>query len=239
MQSDYEIKPVHNYAFSNSEKVLFMRHDVDRGLLKTQKMAELEAAAGIFTSYYFRGVSNVAKPDVIKKVRDLGHEIGYHYEELSICNGNYEKAYDLFRKNLDFIRQFYPVKTICMHGSPLSKWDNKLFWEKYTKSDFNISLDATTDIDYNITFYITDSGMGWNKGSVTVRDKVNSHFNIPIRNTTHLQSLLLSGELPNSILLNTHPTTFSSNTFYSITNRFVHKAKNIPKYIIVKSKIFE
>ena len=36
-----------------------------------------------------------------------------------------------FRFYLDKFRNIYPVKTICMHGSPLSKYDNRLLWEKY------------------------------------------------------------------------------------------------------------
>ena len=37
--------------------------------------------------------------------------------ELAICD---------FRLNLEKLRELYPVKTICMHGSPLSKWDKKI-----------------------------------------------------------------------------------------------------------------
>ena len=39
--------------------------------------------------------------------------------ELAICD---------FGRNLEKFRKFYPVKTICMHGSPLSKWDNRDLW---------------------------------------------------------------------------------------------------------------
>ena len=39
--------------------------------------------------------------------------------ELAICD---------FERNLRRFRKLYPVKTICMHGSPLSKWDNRDLW---------------------------------------------------------------------------------------------------------------
>jgi hypothetical protein len=39
---------------------------------------------------------------------------------------------------LEKLREFYPVKTICMHGSPLSKYDNKKIWEKYDYRDYGI-----------------------------------------------------------------------------------------------------
>jgi len=47
-------------------------------------------------------------------------------------------AIEDFRINLDKFRAIYPVKTICMHGSPLSKFDNRLLWEKYDYRDFGI-----------------------------------------------------------------------------------------------------
>jgi len=37
----------------------------------------------------------------------------------------FELAIDDFRLNLEKLQKLYPVKTICMHGSPLSKWDNR------------------------------------------------------------------------------------------------------------------
>ena len=40
-------------------------------------------------------------------------------------------AIDDFRLNLEKLRKLYPVKTICMHGSPFSKWDNRDLWKKY------------------------------------------------------------------------------------------------------------
>jgi hypothetical protein len=35
----------------------------------------------------------------------MGHEIGYHYEVLSEANGDPEKAIELFRSNLEKLRQ--------------------------------------------------------------------------------------------------------------------------------------
>ena len=37
----------------------------------------------------------------------LGHEIGYHYEDLALENGNPDKAYNSFCKNLERIREIY------------------------------------------------------------------------------------------------------------------------------------
>ena len=69
-------------------------------------------------------------------------------------------------------RKYYPAKTICMHGSPLSKYDNKKIWEKYDYRDYGIIADPSFDIDYDEVFYITDTGRAWNHTTASVRDKV-------------------------------------------------------------------
>jgi hypothetical protein len=48
-------------------------------------MAELEHELGIQSTYYFR-FPYTFKPDIIGKIHDLGHEVGYHYEVLSKAN---------------------------------------------------------------------------------------------------------------------------------------------------------
>ena len=58
-----------------------------------------------------------------------------------------------------------PVKTICMHGSPLSKWDNRDLWKRYNYRDFGIIAEPYFDLDFDEVFYITDTGRSWNKSA--------------------------------------------------------------------------
>jgi len=46
-------------------------------------MARLEHASGIAGSYYFRAVPESWDEKIIQTICSLGHEIGYHYENLS------------------------------------------------------------------------------------------------------------------------------------------------------------
>ena len=106
-------------------KTLILRHDIDKLPANALKMAQLEYDMGIKATYYFRVVSCAWDEDVIRQIVSLGHEIGYHYEDLNITKGDHEKAIQHFEKQLARLRTFYPVKTICMHGSPMSKQDNR------------------------------------------------------------------------------------------------------------------
>ncbi len=60
----------------------------------------------------------------------------------------------------------YPVVTMCAHGSPMTKWDNKQMWEKYNYENYGVTCEPNFDIDFNQVFYLTDTGMKWNASDV-------------------------------------------------------------------------
>lgn len=230
----YTFTNFENFLINPGQKTVILRHDVDRFPIQTLKMARMEAELGISATYYFRIIPAVYKPEIIKEVVSIGHEIGYHYEDLSLCKGDVDKSIKHFENNLERLRNFYLVKTICMHGSPLSKWDNKTIWKHYDYRQFGILADTSFDIDYNKVFYISDNGRAWNRTSVSVRDKVDSHFNIPIKNSDHLIELVKNNQLPAAVMINAHPDTFFDFGFKYLLNWGFIEAKNIAKWVIVK-----
>lgn len=233
-EAAYVFTPFEDFLLNPGQKTVVLRHDVDRFPLQTLKMARMEAENGVSATYYFRIIPSVFKPEIIKEVAALGHEIGYHYEDLSLCGGDFKKSIAHFEENLAKLRAFYPVKTICMHGSPLSKWDNKTIWQHYDYRQFGILADTSFDIDYNKVFYISDNGRAWNRTSVSVRDKVDSHFNIPIKNSGHLIELVKNNQLPATVMINAHPDTFFDFGFKYLLNWGFIETKNIAKWVIVK-----
>ena len=173
---DYDYKIISFEKFLSGtnglEKTIILRHDVDKKPENSFKVALIEKQLGVISSYYFRIVKKSNKPDIIKKIANLGHEIGYHYEDLSLNRGDYQKAIESFQRNLNYFRNYYPVKTICMHGSPLSKWDNKLIWDKTDYKNYGIIGEPYYDIDFNEFLYLTDTGRRWDGQDTSVRDKV-------------------------------------------------------------------
>jgi len=235
----YLIQTTEGYIKNSTNRVLILRHDIDRFPKNAIKMAQLEVKLDIKATYYFRIVPSVYHEEIIKKIQDLGHEVSYHYEDLSLMKGNFDAAIKHFENQLNKFRKFAPATTICRHGSPLSKWDNKKLWEVYSYKDFGVICDTEHDIDFNEVFYISDNGMGWNKKSTSVRDKVVSRFNIPIKNTTHLIDLVKNNKLPDKIMLNAHPDTFFDFGFRWIINFLFIKSKNIIKWFVVKLNIIK
>jgi hypothetical protein len=205
LNSGYSFQTFEQFAIAPKHKVVVLRHDVDKLPQNAVDLAKIENGVGVKASYYYRIVKQSNVPVMIKMVRDMGHEIGYHYEDLTLAKGNYNKAIQLFQENLDYFRTYYNVKTACMHGSPLSKWDNRLIWEKYHYRDYGIIAEPYFDVDYNKVFYVTDTGRSWNNTNSSVRDKVDSSFNIKIKSTQHLIELVKDCTLPDKIIINTHP----------------------------------
>ncbi len=217
----------------NDDKVVILRHDVDKRPENSLRTAEIERRLGATGTYYFRIVPESFDEEVIKKIADLGHEIGYHYEDVSLCRGNLDKAIKHFENGLNRTKKFYPVKTICMHGSPLSKWDNKLLWERYDYHDYGIVAEPYFDLDFNKVFYLTDTGREWNKESVSVRDRVDTSFDLKIRSTLDVMAALEKKEFPKLAMQNIHPQRWNDNLPEWITEFISQNSKNMIKRALI------
>ncbi len=219
-----------------SEKAVILRHDVDKLPGNALKMAKLEHSMGINGTYFFRTVKTVWNEQIIRQIAGFGHEIAYHYENLSAAKGNYEKAILNFEENLTRIRKICPVKTICMHGSPLSKHENTDLWTKYDYRSYGIIGEPYFDVDYKEVFYMTDTGRKWNNERSNVRDKVKSGFDISIKSTSHIIKLAHANKLPDKIIINTHPHRWFNFGFGWVNELIMQNFKNIAKRIIVYAK---
>ena len=224
---------VNDFLENPLEKSVMMRHDIDRLPQNALAIAKIENELGVKATYYFRISPHVFNESIIKQIIDLGHEIGYHYENLDHCKGNIDKAYDDFCINLEKFRKLYPVKTICMHGSPLSKWDNRAIWEKYDYKKLGIIGEPYFDIDYSEIFYLTDTGWKWNNSVSNIRDKVSSGFNIPVKSTSALIKFIEDDKLPNRIMINTHPHRWFNFGLGWCKELIGQKLKNIIKLILI------
>jgi hypothetical protein len=227
----YTIVTVREYLERKpSGKFAILRHDVDRKIKNALKMAELEQTLGIRSTYYFR-YPYTFNPEIIRRIASLGHEIGYHYEILAKAKGDYKKALQLFAQELAKFRRIADIKTICMHGSPLSKYDNRELWKYVDFTKFDITGEAYLSIEESIN-YFTDTGRSWNSTN-NVRDKI--HGNEPdkqIRTTDDLIRLIESGNLHNLYIV-VHPERWSYSIGDWITQYFKDLAMDIGKSVLL------
>ena len=191
----YSFQSCREYNNSPADRVVVLRHDVDKHPRNSLITAEIEHEAGMSGTYYFRFCSGSFEEDTIQQISKLGHEIGYHYEDLEAARrkakgegrklkGDRQKsgsskeeelaavAFAGFRENLAKLREIAPVDTICMHGSPLSPADSRRLWKYYDYRALGIIAEPYFDFSLEGLLYLTDTGRRWNGSSVSVRDRV-------------------------------------------------------------------
>lgn len=222
------------------ERFAILRHDVDKRPWNSVATAELEAQLGKKASYYFRIVKESNDPECIKRIAALGHEIGYHYEDMSLCQGDYEKAYEHFKDSLAYFRQFYPVRTCCMHGAPTSKYDSRLLWDKYNYRDLQLIGEPYYDVDFKKVVYLTDTGRCWDGYEMSVRDKVPEQERW-IRNhwTYHWTEevvVALEDHILPAVLFTTHPQRWTNKFGPWVKELLEQNAKNVIKSAIANTQ---
>lgn len=224
----YKFQGFSNYLKKPEDKVVILRHDVDRLPGHSLRFAQIQSKLGIKGSYYFRSVKESWNEDIIKEISDLGHEVGYHYENLatvakeSHSTNHYNKndILDLalldFKNQLNRLRSIVPVETICMHGSPTSIFDSKDLWKKYNYTAFNIIGEPYFDLDFSKVFYLTDTGRCWNGFNVSVRDKIEKYQKVweangmVFKSTFNIIQALENDALPNQIMMTFHPQRWNN-----------------------------
>lgn len=214
-------------------KVVVLRHDIDKRPENALRLAQMEHTLGVKASYYIRVVKGTWNEEIIEQIVALGHEVSYHYEDLTIAKGDYEKAIEHFKMHLAEIRCFYPAKTICMHGSPLSKWDNRKLWERYDYRTEGIIGEPYFDVDYTKVLYVTDTGRAWNKTGVSVRDKIEGGLELKVKDTHRLIALIGNGEVPEQLIINTHPQRWFDFGWGWIKEFVCQHIKNVVKKMLV------
>lgn len=221
-------------------RFVILRHDVDLKAENSLATARIEHSLGIKASYYFRIVKQSNKPEIIEAIAELGHEIGYHYEDMTICEGNPEKSIDHFRKQLEYFRQYYPVKTICMHGAPRSKYDGRDLWKRYDYHNFGIIGEPYFDVDFSKVFYLTDTGRRWDGFNVSLRDKVPVFQDewvkrgLVYHSTDDILYALENGSFPKQLMMTTHPQRWTDNIGQWLKELFVQSTKNTVKGMMVR-----
>lgn len=235
LDKGYSFQTLEDFINNPSEKSVILRHDVDKAPFHSSRTAKLENNKGIRGTYYFRIIKQSNDPQVIKEIAGLGHEIGYHYEDLAMAHGDPEAAIISFRQNLEYFRTFYPVKTICMHGSPVSKWDNRDLWKKFSYRDFGIIAEPYYNLDYHKILYLTDTGRKWNGVNSSVRDKVSQEnfmgLKEKLKTSNDILSAVSADELPQQMIITMHPQRWTDNLLYWISEYSKQAIKNRVKQL--------
>jgi len=230
---------------------IILRHDVEAKYDNSLVFAKIQHDFHIHGTYYFRFLPNHFSTEIIQQIASLGHETGYHYDDLSHCKGDYGKAIRRFEKNLATLREIAEVKTICMEGAPLSRFDNRDLWKKYNYREYGIVGEPYFDVDFSKVLYLTDTGRRWDGGKMSVRDKVgqldsrvvgqldniNSKFKIQnskFHSTSDIITAANRGLLPDQIMLTFHPQRWTDKPLPWLQELVLQNVKNVVKRIVLR-----
>ncbi len=263
-ESGYSFCTFEEFMAGQQSRSVVLRHDVDRHPQRALVMAAMEHERQIRASYHIRVTAHRgvhAEPSVLEKIVGMGHEIAYHYEDLSralnktghsrfsrIGQEDFRKGVEMamqsFRHNLDLLRQYYPVRVISMHGDPLSPHDNRRLWDYANYSDLGIICEPYLDIDYNRVFYVTDTGRRWDASNANRRDRVLQNSvpgGIRIKKSTRafhstfdLIRSVSSWEMPDKLIINTHPQRWNSDVVPWLKELVGQNVRNVIKSVLFR-----
>lgn len=148
----------------STQKILFLRHDVDLCLYKAVRIAEIEHDMGIHSTYYVAvdspmySLNKMDQAVLVKRIMDLGHEIGLHHIDPISGNGNGTSARldDDIRSARDKLEQSIgaPIGTISFHRPTREVMEGPLTVEGLTNA---YAKELTGS-------YISDSAGRWRDG---------------------------------------------------------------------------
>lgn len=223
-------------------RFVILRHDVDRKPLHSLDFAKEEYRIGVKATYYFRVVSESWNDEIIKEIHQMGHEIGYHYESLTTCKGDIQKAYADFTMNLKKLRELAPVSTVCMHGSPRSTYDSKDLWKQYDFKKLYVLGEPYLTTDFSKVLYLTDTGRRWDGNKVSVRDKIEqfqdewNEKGWSFHSTDEIIKALQENRLPDQLMITTHPQRWNDFGFSWAKEFVAQNIKNVVKAAILLQK---
>lgn len=156
-------------VFFVNKKYLVLKHDVETNVKKAYKIALIESKNGHIGSYYVQAylLKDSKNIRLLQKMKDMGHEISYHYDVLDFAKGDIRLADEEYQKNLDlFNKSGFDIVTVCQHGNPIVErkgytsnrdfFRNKEISSKYfSQSDIMVNFADKAKTRYK---YYSDSG---------------------------------------------------------------------------------
>ena len=223
-----------------NSRFVILRHDVDLLPQNSLRFAKIQSELGVKGSYYFRAVPESWDVSIIKEIARLGHEVGYHYETMDTAKGDLDLAWNQFKFHLNELRDLVEVSTICMHGSPRSKFDNKEIWKKYSYDSLDITGEPYYDVNFDELFYLTDTGRRWDGWKGSVSDKVPQQKEriiqgMVFRSTADVINSIKEDKCPKQIMFTFHPQRWHNKAIPWVKELVLQNIKNtIKRLLIVK-----
>jgi hypothetical protein len=236
LDAGYEHLTVEDYLTRDSlpERFIIHRHDVDRKAENSLAMARLESRLGVPSTYYFRTIDKVFDRELIREVESLGHEVGYHYEDMDRADGDVDRAHESFAEQLERLRTVATVRTACMHGNPLTAHDNRDMWESAEQvTEYGLVGEAYLSMDFTDVIYFSDTGRTWRDGALKIKDYTigDDAKQRQVTETSELIQLIEDRQIDRLCLL-THPNRWAKDSTEMVVENAKDFTMNAGKHVL-------
>ncbi len=232
-------------ALKNGDKrFLILKHDVETNPSKALDLARIENKYGHCSVYYVQAYLLDSKEniEILKNIKELGHEVSYHHDVMDSNSGNLEKAIEEFEKNKEiFEKNGFIINTVCQHGNPVAQrkgytsnrdfFRNEEISEKFGEiAEIMVNYRKKTNVDFK---YISDAGYGW---KIIYDPETNdiidsSDKDIKLADLDMVFNFVLN---ENAVIVSTHPHRWNSNLFSAVAKTIVFKTIRITARILIK-----
>lgn len=120
-QKDYQFCGYFDYA--DKDQCVIMRHDIDYCVDRAVSLAQVEQEEGICSTYFvllktdFYNPASKRMHDSLRAIKDMGHEIGLHFDETVYQGCEPEKLPELIQKEAGILGDIcgFPIRSFSMH----------------------------------------------------------------------------------------------------------------------------
>lgn len=152
--------------FRKSEKIIFMRHDIDQSLEQALKIATIEKRHNIRSTYFiwlrspFYNIFEKSYTDMILRIKELGHEIGLHFDANAYSIKEIGDFNAYVEKETEIIQAFFNISitSISMHRPSIWILNQDIQLKNYINTYSNKYLHQIK--------YLSDSRMLWKEGCI-------------------------------------------------------------------------
>lgn len=170
LEKDYKILPLCECLNGVSDKVIALRHDIDRvsEIRLAKKMGDLEFSKGIRSTYFIRlhadyNLMSYQNYTVLMDLIDKGHEIGLHYEgDFGSLFG--KDSLEFFKRDKRILEDIIGMKIYGISAHNPNQ--TKLKIKREDLQMLGLKYDAFDNIFIRDMKYISDSSGRWREGCV-------------------------------------------------------------------------
>ncbi|NDJ77800.1 MAG: hypothetical protein GYB65_16240 [Chloroflexi bacterium] len=157
------------HAAPPTKPFVVLRFDVDYREPHGLALAEIVHKYGLHGSFYFRHRAGGFSLDVMRAVAALGHEVGYHFETLDLCRGDFDRAAALFLDHIQLLRNAgLEIRTAAAHGSPstaptYTRNLDLLVQRPNLLEQAELLGETTLNVDFARVPYVSDANWRWRR----------------------------------------------------------------------------